>query len=139
MLAGGGEDVAAACDNNRYSLDRRRLSQKGKGKKGTTMAALLLVLATALWSCPVGAGASPPIEGEGRVCPVVASGPNYPVLDVNLPGLWANLSGGFENGAVVKASISNLSIRGRNQPMRSAVCASTTQMRQNRFVCIHVR
>lgn len=100
MLAGGGEDVAAACDNNRYSLDRRRLSQKGKGKKGT-MAALLLVLATALWSCPVGA-ASPPIEGEGRVCPVVASGPNYPVLDVNLPGLWANLSGGFENGAVVK-------------------------------------
>ena len=37
-----------------------------------------------------------------RVCPVVLGGPNRPVLDVNLPGLWKNLSGGFENGAVVK-------------------------------------
>ncbi len=37
-----------------------------------------------------------------RPCPVVLSGPNYPVLMPSQPGLWKNLSGGFENGAVVK-------------------------------------
>ena len=37
-----------------------------------------------------------------RVCPVVLGGPNYPVLTPSQPGLWKNLSGGFENGIVVK-------------------------------------
>jgi hypothetical protein len=41
-------------------------------------------------------------DGATRVCPVVLGGPNHPVLDVTLPGLPHNLSGGFENGAVVK-------------------------------------
>jgi len=41
-------------------------------------------------------------EATSRVCPVVLGGPNYPVLSPSLPGLWTNLSGGFENGVVVK-------------------------------------
>ena len=41
-------------------------------------------------------------EATSRVCPVVLGGPNHPVLSPSLPGLWTNLSGGFENGVVVK-------------------------------------
>jgi hypothetical protein len=34
----------------------------------------------------------------------VIGGPNHPVLSPSQPGLWKNLSGGFENGVVVKQS-----------------------------------
>jgi len=63
---------------------------------------LLLAAAAPLLAAAAAAGVHD--SPTTRVCPTVVGGPNHPVLSPSQPGLWTNLSGGFENGAVVKES-----------------------------------